>query len=105
MAATYVKDYSRSVLLRIRCRYVSFVWASYRITAMTTLSEHLSRLGKKGGKSRAKNMTPEERSNSARKAVEARWAKQKAELKELVGDITERTKALEKRAKKASLKR
>jgi hypothetical protein len=34
-------------------------------------------IGKKGGKARAKNMTPEERSESARKASQARWAKKK----------------------------
>ena len=37
----------------------------------------LSVLGaKKGGKARAKNLTPEERSDSARDAVEARWRKE-----------------------------
>jgi hypothetical protein len=34
---------------------------------------------KKGGLARAAKMTPEERSESARKAVLARWAKVKAE--------------------------
>jgi len=33
--------------------------------------------GKKGGPARAASMTPEERSESARKAVLARWAKTK----------------------------
>ena len=33
--------------------------------------------GKVGGKIRAENMTPEQRSESARKAVQARWAKKK----------------------------
>ncbi len=33
--------------------------------------------GKKGGKARAAKMTPEERSESARKAVQARWAKRR----------------------------
>jgi hypothetical protein len=33
--------------------------------------------GKLGGKARAANMTPEERSESARNAVMARWEKQK----------------------------
>ncbi len=33
--------------------------------------------GKKGGKARAANMTPEERSEAARKAVKARWAKKR----------------------------
>jgi len=38
----------------------------------------LGRLGGlKGGYARAANMTPEERSESARKAVRARWAKAK----------------------------
>jgi hypothetical protein len=34
--------------------------------------------GKKGGTARAAKMTPEERSESARKAVQARWEKAKA---------------------------
>jgi hypothetical protein len=33
--------------------------------------------GKAGGKARAANMTPEQRSDSARNAVMARWAKTK----------------------------
>lgn len=35
-------------------------------------------LGKKGGRARAKNMTKAQRSEAARKAVEARWEKAKA---------------------------
>lgn len=34
--------------------------------------------GKKGGPARAANMTPEERRESARSAVLARWAKERA---------------------------
>jgi len=37
-------------------------------------------LGRKGGKARVKNLSPEERSESARKAVQARWKKAKSEL-------------------------
>ena len=33
--------------------------------------------GRKGGKARAKNMTPEERSKAASKAAKARWAKKR----------------------------
>jgi len=44
---------------------------------MTTLKEHLSKLGRKGGLARSKNMTPEQRREAARKAVGARWAKEK----------------------------
>jgi hypothetical protein len=46
------------------------------------MREYLSKLGRKGGKkggpARAAAMTPEQRSESARKAVTARWAKKKA---------------------------
>ena len=34
-------------------------------------------LGRRGGKATAKNLTPEERRQSARKAAQARWAKEK----------------------------
>jgi hypothetical protein len=40
-------------------------------------------LGRRGGQARAKKLTPEERSDAARKAVEARWAKIDASLKEM----------------------
>ena len=44
--------------------------------------KYLAKIGKKGGlkggHARAAKMTAEERSESARKAVQARWAKQKA---------------------------
>lgn len=36
-------------------------------------------MASKGGKARAKKMTQEQRSESARKAVQARWDKAKAE--------------------------
>jgi len=43
---------------------------------------YFSKLGKKGGKkggtARASNMTPEQRSESARNAVSARWGKVRA---------------------------
>jgi hypothetical protein len=35
--------------------------------------------GKKGGPARAANLTPKQRSESARKAVQARWAKAKGD--------------------------
>jgi general stress protein YciG len=41
-------------------------------------AQELGRLGgAKGGRARAANMTPEERSESARKAANARWAKKR----------------------------
>jgi hypothetical protein len=41
--------------------------------------EFFRRQGRIGGKTRAQNLTPEERSEGARRAVEARWARRKAE--------------------------
>jgi len=55
---------------------------------------YATQFARKGGEARAKKLTAEERSESARKAVEARWAKQKIELKKLTKEITEGTKAL-----------
>jgi hypothetical protein len=47
------------------------------------MREYLAKLGKKGGKkggpARAAAMTPEQRSESARKAVMARWKKAEKE--------------------------
>jgi hypothetical protein len=37
-------------------------------------------LGRKGGQARAKNLSPQERSEAARKAVEARWAKTEKQM-------------------------
>jgi hypothetical protein len=44
---------------------------------MTTLHEHLAKLGSKGGKATAKKRTAAERKAAAQKAVKARWAKEK----------------------------
>lgn len=56
---------------------------------------YASQFARKGGQARARKLTPEQRSESARKAVEARWAKQK----KLVEEITKGTTALLKQAK------
>jgi hypothetical protein len=41
------------------------------------IREYFAKFGRKGGKLAAKKMTPEERSESARRASLARWAKAK----------------------------
>jgi len=41
------------------------------------IRDYFARFGKQGGKTRAKNMSPEQRKEAARKASKARWAKQK----------------------------
>jgi hypothetical protein len=43
-----------------------------------TLREHLSAIQSEGGKARWAGLTPEERSEQARKAVVARWAKKRS---------------------------
>lgn len=44
--------------------------------------EYLRKLGKKGGKRRLETMSKEERSERARAAVNARWAKKKEDASE-----------------------
>ena len=66
--------------IRDRLRYNSCVTENQDPTddELRELARILGRRGgKKGGKARAAKMTPEERSESARKAVNARWAKKK----------------------------
>ena len=51
-------------------------------------------LGRKGGRARVKNQTPEERIESARRAAEARWAQQKRVIEDSLREIREGTEAL-----------
>lgn len=60
----------------------------------------VSEMARLGGKARAQKLTKEERSASARKAVQARWAK----LKELADQVDDRTKSLEAKAKRRKKK-
>jgi hypothetical protein len=45
------------------------------------ISEYFAKFGRKGGKTTASKMTPEERIEKMRKAAVARWAKQRQEKK------------------------
>jgi hypothetical protein len=47
------------------------------VTSRKEISAYFAKFGKQGGKARAKNLTPEQRKASARKAAQARWAKKK----------------------------
>ena len=55
---------------------------------------YFAKFGNQGGKTRAKNMTPEQRQEAARKAVQARWAQQKKQIESSVQEIREGTAAL-----------
>lgn len=54
------------------------------------IRDYFAKFGKEGGKTRARNMTAQQRADAARKAVEARWAKRR----KLVDEITEVSKKL-----------
>jgi hypothetical protein len=41
------------------------------------IREYFARFGKQGGKATARKMTPKQRQESARRAAQARWSKQK----------------------------
>lgn len=70
--------------IRDRSRYNSCM-SENQDTTDEELRELARRLGRrgglKGGPARAAKMTPEERSEAARKAVNARWAKKRREEK------------------------
>jgi len=61
---------------------------------MTRKNAAAVELGRKGGKATARNLTLEERKESARRAAKARWAR----TKELVHEISEGAKKLEQKA-------
>ena len=54
-----------------------------------TMREHLSAIQSEGGKARWAGLTSEERSEQARKAVVARWAKKKASDAAVADAVTE----------------
>ena len=65
-----------------------------KMQAMTRKDPAAVALGRKGGQARVRNQTPEERTASARRAAEARWAK----MEKLAAEITQGTKALLKKS-------
>jgi hypothetical protein len=62
-----------------------------------TAQEYRQRVARAGGLGRAKKLTAKQRTEAARKAVEARWAK----TRKLTAEITKGTKALLRKAKAA----
>lgn len=64
------------------------------------MREVAAEFGKEGGKTRAKNMTPEERKNAARKAVQARWAKAKLRKQKQKSPVSNLSSELKKQQKK-----
>jgi len=54
----------------------------HRVSKQGEMREYASSFASLGGKARAKRLTPEQRREIARKAVQARWARAKARKKD-----------------------
>jgi len=65
------------------------------------IRDYFAKFGKEGGKATARNRTPEQRSEAARKAVEARWAQNEKRITAAIKEVTSGTKALLKKARAA----
>jgi hypothetical protein len=58
-------------------RLVSIIKKDGKTSVMTRKNAAAVELGRRGGKARMTTMTPEERKKIARKAIKARWDKEK----------------------------
>jgi hypothetical protein len=58
--------------------------------------EYLRQIGRRGAAATNKKLTPEQRTESARKAAHARWEKEKAETQQKIAQLAAKVK---KRAK------
>jgi hypothetical protein len=71
---------------------------------MTPKNPAAVELGRRGGKARARKLTPEERTQAARKAVEVRWAKQRELAKEISKGTRNLLRMSQANARKAASK-
>jgi hypothetical protein len=76
-AVTFHNNIIRSATYRSQEENVHFVSVALRIRlgSMKKKNSAAAALGRKGGKARARNLSPEELSEQGRKAVQARWKK------------------------------
>jgi hypothetical protein len=63
------------------------------------IRQYFAKFGKQGGKARARKLTPEQRSEAARNAVQARWAKMDKLMKEITTGTKELLRVAEKKEK------
>jgi hypothetical protein len=54
-----------------------------QVVTAKELKEYFAQIGRRGGKARVKNLTPEQRKASARKAAQARWANKTKKKKDI----------------------
>jgi len=96
-ALSSVKNYIRPSFIQLQSAAYSSLKRHGKNVAMPPKDSAAVSLGRKGGKATARNRSPEERIEAARKAVEARWAKQR----KLVKEIKEGSAALLRKAQAA----
>ncbi len=75
------------------------------MTKKQEIRDYFAKFGKEGGKATARNRTPEERSDAARKAVEVRWAKNEKRIAKALKEVNEGTNTLLRRATARKTKR
>ena len=64
------------------------------------IRDYFAKFGREGGKTRARNMTAEQRQEAARKASDARWAKNDKRIEAALKEVTEGTAKLLKKTKR-----
>lgn len=57
------------------------------VTTKQEIRDYFAKFGKQGGRATARNRTPEQRSEAARKAVLARWAKDKKQIEKSLREM------------------
>lgn len=68
------------------------------------IRDYFAKFGKEGGKTRARNMTAEDRAEAARKASQARWAQNDKRIADSLKETKETIKALEQKNRRARKK-
>jgi hypothetical protein len=81
-AVSHVNNYSRRrfCYLAKPVRIPVGHCGNVRLVTGKELKDYFAKMGKRGGKARTRKLTPEQRKASARKAAQARWAKNKRDV-------------------------
>jgi hypothetical protein len=69
------------------------------------IRDYFAKFGKEGGKATARNRTAEQRSEAARKAVQARWAKKLDDLQKNLARTNTQLKTLEQNNRRRKQKK
>jgi hypothetical protein len=72
---------------------------------VSEIRDYLAKIGRKGGKRRVQNQTPEQRIDSARNAAQARWAKKLDDLQKNLTQTNSQLKMLEQKNRRRKQKK